>query len=964
MSDGQDPERKGSSQERHVRFRTRILSACCAGVLAAAVPTYAQGVGAPATVSEAPLPGGLPGALAALGDPVAPDRSQFLIEFIRRFYNIPIITKADGRSEVIRALAAALDHPAAPSSTDTIPLPLTADIWVNTIFAGRGSEHGLVSAIAQSRDASLVYYGLLSLDDATRAWLGEERQILAEVAQHAAPFAAAAPGFRIVNNVVVLPGGDAATPVWEAIVGRPTRTPAAFLRSLLTEGNGRMAYFLGAIAGLGTPQLEVALTPPVLDGPARVDAAHRLYGVFERLSPGWKIGERIFQRPSLDPALLAADLRLDRSGRPNLPGSRRFWSTVFAERPGREKGGHEDDAAIADEPPVDFAWLCEQIFAGDPGEQRPRYNSVLFASRTIDRVTTANLRDAIDAVQGMIHYPALVSTLERAQVTDAAVVGSAVRRAEQLSSVGDDSRSKRTLAQYQAALALLTRATLRGSIDAPALSTAVAALSAIAPDERGDYAGRIVEFLDARMRELRTSGPDASAGLSDRNLLGLIAGPVVPQPPTIEWEGTRYRVDHTKSETVRLEQFMGDAPPSYLSSAHAFVSIAKTLTGDGLTVDAMRAQVAAFHRAAHQADLDIDDTWSGSDVRDRYRQVDGRLGRLAQTGDLRGAARWAADIRLLADDLAARGLMELTYAAALGQRERTSITADDAARRHEFANGVTAPRRVGAWAFPIAGTNAGGWHVTGSVLGLDVALAEFSLLPLSSKIPPRRPTLADDERQVVIDGAALVTPAALTDGDRDAIASALQRGRQRVAEARTPAGAAALADSIRISPLRRTLFAWVVRHDPARAASFFSPLELFWLGRSDPRPLDAWGAPAETRTGCQCLNLTEPRPIEDLTGRWGTGVLMSGFPDLHLRLAELLTELHMPASLLAPVLASAALDFVNTVVSRDQDDWRGLAEFVRSLRADRVELYLALLTTGGPLVPIDGPETTDKEPPR
>jgi hypothetical protein len=91
---------------------------------------------------------------------------------------------------------------------------------------------------------------------------------------------------------------------------------------------------------------------------------------------------------------------------------------------------------------------------------------------------------------------------------------------------------------------------------------------------------------------------------------------------------------------------------------------------------------------------------------------------------------------------------------------------------------------------------------------------------------------------------------------------------------------------------------------------------------------------------------------------------MSGFPDLHLRLAELLTELHMPASLLAPVLASAALDFVNTVVSRDQDDWRGLAEFVRSLRADRVELYLALLTTGGPLVPIDGPETTDKEPPR
>jgi hypothetical protein len=944
-----------------VRFRAPILSACCAGVLAAAIPAYAQAVVAPATVSEVSLPGGLPAALAALGDPVAADRSQFLIEFVRRFYNIPIITRADERAAVLRALTAALDNPAAAASTDTIPLPLTADIWVNTIFAGHVSEHGLVSAIAQSRDASLLYYGLLSLDDATRAWLSDHRQVLAEVAQHAPPFAAAAPGFRVANDVVVLPGGDAATPLWEGIVGRPTHTPDAFLRSLLTEGNGRLAYFLGAIAGLGTPQIEIALTPSGLDGPARVEAARRLYGVFERLSPGWRIGERIFQRPPLDPALLAADLRLDRSGRASLPGSRRFWSAVFAAPFGRGKSAREEEAAMADEAPVDFAWLCEQIFAGDPAEQRLRYNSVLLASRTIDRVTTANLHDAIDAVRGMIHYPALVATLERAQVTDVAVIGSAVRRAEQLSSMGYDHRSKRAVAQYQGALAILTRATLRGSIDPMTLATAVAGLSAIDPDERGDYAGRVIEFLDTRLRELPTPGFDAAAGLSDRNVLGLIAGPVVAQPPTIDWEGTRYRVDHTKSETLRLEQLIGDAPPAYLSSASALVGIAKTLTGGGLATDAVRAQVAALHRAAHQADLDVDDTWSGSDVRERYLQVDGKLARIAQSGNAREAARWAADIRLLADDLAARGLMELTYAAAMGQRDRTSIMADDAARRHEFGSGVAAAHRVNAWAFPTAGTNAGGWRVTGSLLGLDVALAEFSLLPLSSKIPPRRPTLADDERQVMIDGVALVTPSALTDADRDTIAAALQRGRGRVAETRTPDDAVGLASSIRISPLRRTLFAWLVRHDPSRAASFFSPLELFWLGRTSPRDLHAWGAPAESRTGCQCLDLMEPRPLEELAGRWGTGAMMSGFPDLNLRLAELLTELHMPASLLAPVLASASLDFVNSVVTRDQDDWRGLGEFVRSLRADRLELYLALLTTGGPLAPLDGPDTADKE---
>ena len=88
-------------------------------------------------------------------------------------------------------------------------------------------------------------------------------------------------------------------------------------------------------------------------------------------------------------------------------------------------------------------------------------------------------------------------------------------------------------------------------------------------------------------------------------------------------------------------------------------------------------------------------------------------------------------------------------------------------------------------------------------------------------------------------------------------------------------------------------------------------------------------------------------------GRSHTGMSASAMPDLNVRLTELLAELHMPASLLAPVLASATLEFVNLAISREPDDHRGLIEFVDELRRDRVEAYLALLTTDGPLVPID-----------
>jgi len=114
------------------------------------------------------------------------------------------------------------------------------------------------------------------------------------------------------------------------------------------------------------------------------------------------------------------------------------------------------------------------------------------------------------------------------------------------------------------------------------------------------------------------------------------------------------------------------------------------------------------------------------------------------------------------------------------------------------------------------------------------------------------------------------------------------------------------------------------------------------------------------RTGCFCLQVIDRRPLDILTGRVNAGMLATGFPDLGFRLAELLADLKMPASLLGGVLASATFDFVTGASSRDEDDRRGLVEFVLALRIDRVEEYLAMLTSGGPLVPPrDGADRLD-----
>jgi hypothetical protein len=80
--------------------------------------------------------------------------------------------------------------------------------------------------------------------------------------------------------------------------------------------------------------------------------------------------------------------------------------------------------------------------------------------------------------------------------------------------------------------------------------------------------------------------------------------------------------------------------------------------------------------------------------------------------------------------------------------------------------------------------------------------------------------------------------------------------------------------------------------------------------------------------------------------------MATGFPDLNLRLAEMLAELRMPATLLPSVLPAATWDFVLNVRSGDFADRQGLVDFVDALTTDRVEQYLSLLTTDGPLVPL------------
>jgi len=935
-----------------LRARLLLLFLAC-GLVPADAPAETGRDEQATTLFEMPLPGGLPAALALMQDRVAPDRSQFLLEVIRRVHHAAPGAFKTEPDRVREGLLAHLDAVILVQHTgkvDTLPLPLSPAVWTDSVFDGRvRTTSALPAEILRSRGPALLYSGLFSLDDETRAWLAARPALVRDLAwTYAARFLLAAPALRVSGGKVHVPGGERAEPVWQSIVGQPVGTPEAFVRALLADPTGRLAYFFGAMGGLTTPQVSLALSLDARDAGTRVAGGRRLLRVFERLGPGWTVDARAFWRPVRDPALLLADLRVADDGSPVLPGGQDFWAAVLAPvKRGHGGMGPLPTVSLTPDPPLEFAWLAERLFSGDPADQELRYRLVLFGSRMMALRPGEAAGDLLEALRAAATFPALAVALERAGILDPVVHSLASRRAAALSATADRARAERAVAQFQGTLALVLRAAARGSLPPSSLPGFITSLAAVDVNGRGEYEGRLVRWLAENLE-----GAGGNSMTMEARLLHAVAGSPAGRR-YVEWEGTRYLLDFPAAESLRISRRLGPGRRPFLEAAFSLIAIAEDLSSTGTR--AQGAVAESLETLARELGWDTAPPPA-------YGQTISVLRQIRDPGDRRIQTRVVPALLSIADDLLARTLTELAYAAALGHAERTSASASEVAARHDFGFAAQGERRV-AWSLPVQQSDFPGWRVQGSLLGLDVTLAEFSLLRLSRKPPARPPTLYHLDRRAMIEAVALVEGSALSDRDRDIIAAAIRRGRERLLSADTPADASALAAEIGLSCNRRSLLQWIAAHDRPRVQAFLSPTELLWLGL-EGRPiapaLHAWGAPARSRLGCLCLRLPDGRTSETLTGRWHAGISATGFPDLNLRLAELLADLGMPAGLLQPVLSSATLELVDTAVARDEDDRRGLLEFVQALQLENLEQYLALLTTDGPLVPSDEPAADDE----
>jgi hypothetical protein len=240
------------------------------------------------------------------------------------------------------------------------------------------------------------------------------------------------------------------------------------------------------------------------------------------------------------------------------------------------------------------------------------------------------------------------------------------------------------------------------------------------------------------------------------------------------------------------------------------------------------------------------------------------------------------------------------------------------------------------------------------LLGIQAALARWSLRRVSDGVVPAVPTISGNDQSSFMLSVALSNARALTDEALLQIADAVARGTRAIADARAdPAQLAAAATAAAISPWRGATLGWVAANESERLNEQFSIIERARLGGLRADQLPAWGA-VSIVTGCLCLEMPRARIPEATVGRAADGLVAGQSTDLMLRIATLLAELKMPAALATSVLSYAMRGFLDAVRPLHAADFDAFTRQATALDRRTVEDYLAAIAAIGPLRPAAG----------
>jgi len=939
-----------------------------------------------------PLPGGTAALAQSLGIDPVPERGRFIYEITRILYNTPEGRRpsADAYLNALR-LAVARGTRGFPQVDtrpgDSVPVPLTADLWSTAIFKRTVSPRELIPAILADRSAALICLGLTALDDRTIAFFADHPSLLERIyLRSATAFGAFSSSLQIDGNRIIPPGGprasdaaaarppqgspqtggDDVVALWEGVVAEKVTRPERFITQLLELNEGRLAFLYDTIGQLDPARRSFALGL-WMNPPARVERFKALVASVDAYRES-HLKTLPFGRASYDLSMTLMRLEVDADGVPRQPASRGLWSRVFSGADLPDDGGRQ--MRNAEEDPIDAAWLAGAVGSADVRLRSERLDQLAFGQRVFGAADANERGDVLVALRAMSRYRMLVWTLERMGITTPAVYATAARHAVRLGTI-EGRRGFDAQAQFQGTLALLARMTAVRTLGAKAAQKLVEQLVAVPLNDNGAFLGTMARWFHDVLLPAIPRAPT-----SELAVLGAMSGPPSGDGGVarrVQWEGQTYRLDLGASERQRLQKVREKQEGAPLDAAIELGVAARALAVDTIALDDAQAIVERLTALAaeipRRVGRDASDTTPAGltqapNASEAFKKVLEELTRHVRGKDLKRAARMAESLNELADTLLSQVLASLAYAADVGDPEGAVLLADDVSRRHDFGFGVkdAEMRLRSAWALPRPEVTPGvPWHINGSLLGLDIALAPLALRRLNYERVLEAPKLTSNERDAFALSVSLLNPFKMNDADRDAIVTAVSRGRQRVVSLTSRAAAASapdreaafdrVADEISMEGWRRRAVRWMLAHETDRVREMFSATELLVLGGGRPAEFDAWGMSMLGVQGCVCSRLTPPGRWPTLLGRPPLGLTASAVADLNLHVASMLRELRLPAAIAKVVLAGAMQDFIDEARPSDDGDWLTLARTARAFTREKMEDYVAAATAGGPLMP-------------
>lgn len=913
-------------------------------VLVCAVPASAQ---APSAWGQLPLPGG---ALAAreefqLGDPDGRLDSAVLLDFVRRYANTDLRTAGERFEKHLIAVQAA---PATPALTSTLPLPLP-EFWQAEFGS---TDVPLLSRILRSRTALLTYHGLMGLDAATLAQLSLRpvvlRGLLADDGSSAA-LAAFGQSLRIGSDGVVTPGGEGDRAVWQHLVGVSPADVDGFVAALLQRDAGRLAWFYDTVSSLpdAKRQFVLAADRPADERPAAALAVYQHFAAVD--SNSWRISTRPFYRPTFDgaAALLTLNVSEGRVG-PD------WWPALFDEI-AVQTHWSASGAAAAPDRAADARWFFDWLFA-EPAEARQRFVAVRFAQRLFASTSREHAAHVRAALGGVLEMPLLMLSLERMGVRDPETLGAMAIAARTATHAGGAGRVIPALARWQAAIGLLEQIQRRAEIPEAGLTALVRSLATAAPTDPDATDGAVAAWLHDHLLPALVPADTASA-LLEEIFLRAATTPRATRAPSFTWEGLAYAIDGPAVALKSATTIRRSRATPQLQDVVELLRVRRAIVDTPSTAPAAatRQLVVRLERLAPVIAL--------LDHRDDRRVRD--FARLVQTigGTTGPRIQQHLPVVTAALDALTEGVVpSLLYALAVSPTSEP-VLYPEAWTRHGLEPpglqpvSTSRPWREMAWQLPTDYGFGGGTRLIGAYLAVDVALADSQLARIQSDALPVPGVIDDPTRRGLVEPLVLAGLRAPHGVSPSHVAN-LATGRKLIETwATAPPELGTLLRTLReasVDAWRANLIAWDMAGARPAALQTLTISELAWLGATTAgRPEEdepVRSGSSRLVDGCLCLATAVRITHEQLRGR-RFGVQALRPHDLPLRLAELVTSIHLDVALVPALLPMALQDWLDRSRPAWSDDWEAFTPWPRRLTVDRVEQYLLHLVSTGVFSP-------------